>query len=307
VDRPAGKKRANSLLHSVGAELAKRLWGLLRYVLALSVATFAGCVHHYDADQAIVLDRSSGPVVIPAGCDAATPEASVAADGSLDPHAISLITWNIHKNADPGWESDLSLFAAAHDLVLLQEAHIEPSITNILEASGHQWKQASAFGVSGRDTGVMTASLIRPRSACVLRQLEPILRLPKSAIVSRYQVRGRSDLLAVANIHSINFALADGAYRAQLARVVTSLAGHRGPIVFAGDLNTWTAGRKAVLEGFMKQLGLQEVLVRPDRRRRFLGKQIDYVFVRGLEVVNAKVIEVDSSDHNPVSVTLRIP
>jgi endonuclease/exonuclease/phosphatase (EEP) superfamily protein YafD len=283
-----------------GARLA------LRAALALSVAALAGCVNLYDVDQAIVLDRSRGPAVVPAGCETASQAVRLTADASLDPHAISLITWNIHKNADPGWESDLSLFAAAHDLVLLQEAHIEPAITNILEAAGHQWKQASAFGLSRRDTGVMTASLIPPGFACVLRQREPVLRLHKSAIVSHYPVRGRSELLAVANIHSINFALADGAYGAQLAQVVAQLARHQGPMVFAGDLNTWTIGRKAVLDGFMKQLGLAEVQVSPDRRRRFLGKQVDYVFVRGLDVISAKVIEVDSSDHNPVSVTLRL-
>ncbi len=264
-----------------------------------------GCVNLHVTDRAIVLDRSHGPTAIIAPCGKSFQHAPMPEDPALEPTAISLITWNIHKNADPGWDSDLALFAASHDLVLLQEAHLEPSITNVLETFGHQWILASAFGLAGRDTGVMTASTVAPRSACVLREVEPLLRLPKSAIVSRYPLRGRHDTLAVANIHSINFALARGAYQAQLEAVISELASHQGPIVFAGDLNTWTAGRKAVLESVASRLGLEEVRLERDVRKRFFWNQVDYVFIRGLGVVNARVIEVDSSDHHPVSVVLR--
>ncbi|MFN0305406.1 MAG: endonuclease/exonuclease/phosphatase family protein [Burkholderiales bacterium] len=279
----------------------------LQRVFVLLALACAGCVNLHVDERAIVLDRARGPIEVLAPCGGSLPHAPIAADLALDPDAISLITWNIHKNADAGWDSDLSLFVASHALVLLQEVHIEPAITDLLEASGHQWMLASAFGLAGRDTGVMTASVVPPASACVLRQREPLLRLPKSAIVSRYRLHGRDDTLAVANIHSINFALAHGAYEAQLADVVAELAGHQGPIVFAGDLNTWTAGRKAVLEILAGRLGLKEVPLARDTRKRFLGNQVDYVFVRGLDVINARVIEVDSSDHNPVSATLRIP
>ncbi len=279
----------------------------LLFTFALLALAGTGCVNLHVAGRAIVLDRARGAIEVLAPCAGSHPPGPTEDGPALDPDAIPLITWNIHKNADAGWDSDLSLFVASHALVLLQEVHFEPAITNILEASGHQWMLASAFGLAGRDTGVMTASVVPPASACVLRQREPLLRLPKSAIVSRYRVRGRDNTLAVANIHSINFALAQGAYRAQLADVVAELADHQGPIVFAGDLNTWTAGRKAVLAVLAGSLGLQEVQLASDARRRFLGKQVDYAFVRGLDVINAWVIEVDSSDHHPVRMTLRIP
>ena len=87
--------------------------------------------------------------------------------------------------------------------------------------------------------------------------------------------------------------------------MISELASHQGPIVFAGDLNTWTAGRKAVLESVASRLGLEEVRLERDVRKRFFWNQVDYVFIRGLGVVNARVIEVDSSDHHPVSVVLR--
>jgi endonuclease/exonuclease/phosphatase (EEP) superfamily protein YafD len=43
-----------------------------------------------------------------------------------------------------------------------------------------------------------------------------------------------------------------------------------------------------------------------DARTRFLGQQVDHLYVRGLEVVSASTPSVQSSDHNPVLATLRI-
>ena len=37
-----------------------------------------------------------------------------------------------------------------------------------------------------------------------------------------------------------------------------------------------------------------------------MGKQLDHVYARGLELVDADAIPVKSSDHNPVRVTFRI-
>jgi hypothetical protein len=56
----------------------------------------------------------------------------------------------------------------------------------------------------------------------------------------------------------------------------------------------------------MQRMGLVSVLPWIDTRSRFLGHQVDYIFVRGLEVVYAEAPEVESSDHNPVLATLRV-
>ena len=50
----------------------------------------------------------------------------------------------------------------------------------------------------------------------------------------------------MANLHAINFALGTDAYRAQLDAIATELSHHRGPIVVAGDFNTWNDERDAV-------------------------------------------------------------
>ncbi len=78
-------------------------------------------------------------------------------------------------------------------------------------------------------------------------------------------------------------------------------------MIVAGDFNTWTAARREVVDEVTRRMGLTPVLPAVDTRSRFLGQQVDYVFVRGLEVVHAEAPEVGSSDHNPVLATLRLP
>ena len=114
---------------------------------------------------------------------------------------------------------------------------------------------ASSFLFDDRDLGVLTASRVIPIASCTQRIVEPILRLPKSAIISWFRLRGSAETLAVVNIHAINFSLWLGAYRKQFAALGKALTEHRGPIIFAGDLNTWTQGRSDAVALGAKRLG----------------------------------------------------
>ena len=164
---------------------------------------------------------------------------------------------------------------------------------------------ASSFIYANIDTGVLTASRIEPLASCTQRIVEPVLRLPKSAVISWFALRGEAATLAVVNVHAINFSLSLGAYRAQFDAVVDALSEHPGPIVFAGDLNTWTVDRIAVVDAAARRLALTEIAFTDDRRRLFFGHQLDHIYTRGLDVVESSAIAVTSSDHNPVMATLR--
>ena len=219
---------------------------------------------------------------------------------------LRVLSWNLHKNGDRGWDADLARFAAASDLLLIQEATLTTGLQRALYEAGYDWLLANAFLLHDRATGVLNAARVRPASACVQRVFEPLLRLPKSAVITRYELTGTSHTLAVANIHSINFTLGLRAYRTQFEAVARELAGHVGPVIVAGDLNTWSGPRLAAVGDVMRRLGLVSVLPPVDTRSRVLGRQVDYIFVRGLEVVNAEAPEVASSDHNPLLATLRV-
>ena len=111
-------------------------------------------------------------------------------------------------------------------------------------------------------------------------------------------------LLEALEAHVVSLSIDD--YRAQLAALGDVLAAHDGPIVLAGDLNTWTAARKDAVGDVARRLGLSEVTFVDDRRALFFGRQLDHIFVRGLRVLASTAIAVTSSDHNPVAVTLQV-
>jgi endonuclease/exonuclease/phosphatase (EEP) superfamily protein YafD len=230
-----------------------------------------------------------------------------APEAALNPEAIRILTWNIHKEDDPGWERDLGEFVRSHDIVLLQEVVLRDSLRRIIEDEGLRWLMASSFLYGGNDIGVLTATRVAPQANCTERVVEPLIRLPKSAAISWFRVAGTSQTIAVVNVHAINFSLSLGAYRSQFAALGDALVAHQGPIILAGDLNTWTRARLDAVEEVAARLGLTAIPFADDKRTLFLGKQLDHLYIRGLEVVNAAAIPVTSSDHNPVAATLRLP
>lgn len=281
---------------------------VLRPALAAAlVALAAACTTVPPVQQAFALDHDGVAVGRSLRCtgDAGAPRSEGRAEPLPGP-TLRVLSWNLHKNGDAGWDTDLARFAAESDLLLIQEAALTDALQRVLADAGYDWLLAGAFALNGRETGVLNAARVRPASACTQRFFEPFLQLPKSAVIARYALHGAEETLAVANLHSINFTLGVGDYRAQLEAIAAELAGHRGPVIVAGDFNSWSPARVDVVADVMRTMALDAVLPPLDTRSRFFGHQVDYVFVRGLEVVDATAPEVGSSDHNPVLVTLRM-
>jgi endonuclease/exonuclease/phosphatase (EEP) superfamily protein YafD len=287
---------------------ARRAIPCLRLVLLMPVVlALAACATVPDAERLLAL-RSDGGVAAssqPCGTSRQPLQAAARPDGGgLDPRQLRIASWNIHKGVDAGWEADLARYAAEHDVVLLQEAVLSAPMRGVLERAGHVWQMAGAFSFGGEERGVLVASRVAPVDGCTLREFEPIFRLPKSAMVVRFPIAGSSKTVAMSNLHGINFSMLLGSFTSQLEAVAAELARHDGPIVFAGDFNTWSEERSAVLNAVAARLGLTAVEINPDGRRRTFGLHLDHLFVRGFTVVNARAPEVKSSDHNPILVTL---
>ena len=225
---------------------------------------------------------------------------------ALDGRQIRVLSWNLHKGVDKGWQTDLAQFAGQHDLLLLQEAVLLPSLTTVLDQSGHGWLMAGAFSWRGVERGVLTAARVPAFDGCTTRTFEPLFPIPKSALVTRYALSGSDSTLAVANLHGVNFSLGVGHLREQIEGVAAELARHRGPVVLGGDFNTWSQARHAVLIEVADKLGLTPVPLVEDGRKRVFGLALDHLFVRGLSVLQARAPEVTSSDHNPIMVTLTL-
>ena len=273
-------------------------------VLVVFLGLLPACVTLTQDPRTVILAADGGLQVRSLTCAEVVPPLVAPPPKALDPRALRLVTWNIHKQGDAGWERDLARIVAGSDIVLLQEAALTAALRPLLEDNELRWVMASSFLYEDTDFGVLTAARAVPLASCTERVVEPLLGIPKSGIVSWFPLEGRTETLAVVNVHAINFSLALDSYRIQFAALVRPLLAHRGPIVFAGDFNTWTADRLTTVRDVTAVLGLTVIPFADDERSRFFGRQVDHVMVRGLDVLTAAAIPVTSSDHNPVRVTL---
>jgi len=273
--------------------------------VAIALSALAGCATVTDKDSAWI-ETDGQAKLVPLGCPPRAPLASAPGELPSD-REINVVSWNIHRNADPGWEADLARFAQASDLVVLQEATLTASLRDQLSKAKRVWTHADAWAFDGINNGVLTAASATPDSACVQRAAEPLISLPKSALIAWYRIRGRREPLVVANVHAVNFTLDLTVYQRQIENVIDVLEPHKGPVILAGDFNTWSPVRVKVLEDAAARIGLVEAKPLRGERSRFLGMTADYVFVRGLAVEDVWVETVTSSDHLPIRAKLRLP
>jgi endonuclease/exonuclease/phosphatase (EEP) superfamily protein YafD len=272
----------------------------------LAALALSACVTLTELPRGVSSTDDGALRVAAIACDALTEPRPAVGTRGLDPDALRIMTWNLHKQEDAGWERDLQRFLAGADVALLQEAVLREDLRAILAARGLRYTMASAFIYREVDYGVVTAATMPPLALCADRAVEPLFGIPKAGIVAWYALEGRTDTLAVVNIHAVNFTPSIASYQAQLTALLRPLAAHDGPIVFAGDFNTWSDARREALRASAAALGLTEIVLEPDLRARFFGQQLDHVLTRGLTRVSATAIAVASSDHNPVIVTLRV-
>jgi endonuclease/exonuclease/phosphatase (EEP) superfamily protein YafD len=219
----------------------------------------------------------------------------------IDEHGqLNVLVWNIYKQNRATWQSELDKFSQDAQLVLLQEASMTLSLKEWI--SQKQWggTQADAFRVFGESAGVLNLGRQMPVLACAYTELEPWLRLPKSAIYALYRLSD-GQTLAVVNLHAVNFTYGTQEYTNQLEALLVQLKTHQGPLIVGGDFNSWSQARMDTLTAALNRVGLKEVLFEPDHRVQFVtGLVLDHLFYRGLTLLNAKAPVTDASDHNPL-------
>lgn len=219
---------------------------------------------------------------------------------------LNVLVWNIYKQNRANWQTSLAALAQDKQLVLLQEASMTKDLRNWILQQGWFGSQVDAFKAFDTAAGVLNLSWGAPSKACAYTELEPWLRLPKSALYAVYPLSSGQQL-AVVNIHAVNFTYGTTEYHRQLRVLAEQLAKHQGPIIVAGDFNSWSEERMAVMSKTLQTLGLREVNYQPDNRIQFItGLPLDHLFYRGLEVETAEAPISDASDHNPIVVRFRL-
>jgi endonuclease/exonuclease/phosphatase (EEP) superfamily protein YafD len=219
--------------------------------------------------------------------------------------AIRLFSWNVQKNTGADLLTDMARLAKGADLILLQEA-----TRGLLAMSRLRDRYYRAFSPGYRSSsvvsGVVTASKIPPLTQCSFENIEPWIRSPKATNVTQYSLGDRDATLLVVNLHLINFTVGVSDMEAQLNEALRVIEGHQGPVIVSGDFNTWSRSREKTVAVALARLRLTAVGFQTDLRKRVFGRALDHVYVRGIEIVDGTSHAVRSSDHNPISVLLRL-
>lgn len=248
------------------------------------------------------------PLVITAERSAACAQAlslgrqQVHTDGLRAP--FSLLNWNVEKAQHPELISEFTAFAKKSDLIFLQEAVPLKKTQTAIEQSLFE-AFVPGYVQNEIETGVLTLSRAPHLVHCHLLATEPWLRTPKATSVTLYPLADSGATLLTVNLHAVNFSFGVKAYRKQLNKAAALIRSHEGPVIFGGDLNTWSNKRQGVVDSVADELGLIPVPFSPDHRTTQFGKPLDHLYVRGLAWQSTETREVSTSDHNPLLVTLR--
>jgi endonuclease/exonuclease/phosphatase (EEP) superfamily protein YafD len=225
------------------------------------------------------------------------------------PDTFEMLCWNVHKNnkKDPRFQSFLQkeVESRSIDLILFQEAGFRDN--HHFELADFSYDAAANLEFRGEFYGVLTASRVESgyAKAYLSEGKESILGPHKSLLLSNYLFEDGSTLL-ILNVHAINFR-ENQRYGIELERFLNLLKEHEGPMILAGDFNSWNKQRMEKLQKVVQKLSLTAVpFEKTGKVKSFMGKELDFVFYRELELIEAEVMDEHKlSDHNPLFVRFK--
>lgn len=224
---------------------------------------------------------------------------------------IDVLIWNVFKCKKKGWQEDFVNLCRDKDMILLQEAILDSPFDGHFEKSlKYQWIMASSFRDlrSNFETGIKTGSTVAAKTKVAMASLhgEPFSNTKKMLLSTVYPLKGRKDSLLVINAHIINF-VSFIKFKAHLDTISTVLEKHVGPVLLAGDFNTWNRKRLRYFNKLALSFSLIEVDLIRKRKMAHLFQHLDHIYCKGFDILDAKVLtNIRSSDHYPLHLTFRI-
>jgi endonuclease/exonuclease/phosphatase (EEP) superfamily protein YafD len=226
---------------------------------------------------------------------------------ALLPTEISIFVWNVFKGQKAHlFAKDFNLLGANKDFIMLQEARVDAHMPKIWEDNfkNYEWNLAQSFHYKKdlTSTGVAIGSKYSPQVVDFIRakSREFFWLTPKLTLFSEYDMGGKKVLFVCT--HVLNF-VTTAAFSTSLYEIAEKLATFEGPVVLAGDFNTWNFKRYMIMRSIFRDLGLEHLDLENDGRIL----KLDHVFVRGFDVIKAEVHHtIVSSDHFPLEIKLRL-
>ncbi len=225
------------------------------------------------------------------------------------PEVIDIGVWNIWKGS--GGEAFISeyrrMLATCH-LLLAQEALLTLRALAQFAPSGYAALHGATYRrKDGIRDGVMTVSSapldgVPQRILCLAP--EPLLNTTKASLVSTYKIENSDQRLCVVNIHATLIRRPSTAVR-ELEQVLSYIFEHHGPLIFAGDFNTFSKAYITEVDRVLSSVGLSRVIIEGDPRTTTTA--LDQIYVRDIEVLQASVdTSFQHSDHFPILAKLKL-
>lgn len=237
-----------------------------------------------------------------------SPQSVLSSRNDNEESILKVAVWNMYKGKNKSWAKDFKELTDNSDFFIGQETFLNEKMENsfakltdseVVSATSFFWKKKTR-------TGVATISKVQSNKRIYLksRYREPIVRTPKVALITTYSLENGEELL-IANIHAVNF-VSSRKLMHQIRQISEEIINHQGPIIFAGDFNTWTKKKTRRLKRMLSSYGLKEITYprEEDNRMRFNGKVLDFIFYKGLELRESKVLgHIQGADHKPLTAT----
>lgn len=225
------------------------------------------------------------------------------------PETFGLLCWNVYKNNQkhPKFQHFLQKESQKRnvDFMLFQEASFQND--HYFELAHFSYDGAANLEFKKKFYGVLTASRVESRDAkAYLSEGKESLWGPhKSLLLSKYPFEDGSSLL-ILNVHAINFR-ESSRYSKEMERLLILLKEHTGPMIVAGDFNTWNKTRMMKLQNIADELSLSRVaFAKTGKVKSFMGKALDFIFYRGVVLLEEEVLnDHQLSDHHPLFVRFK--
>lgn len=225
----------------------------------------------------------------------------------LSGNTLRVGVWNICKGSGQHpLRHELQMLMRECDLLLLQEALLTEDTLSYVENSAFTCIHAASYmRRDGIRDGVMTVSRIDPSSPSqrvLCKRPEPLLKTSKVALVTSFDVGKNGVPIVVVNLHARLIRSRKGALN-ETRHLIESLPQTTGPMILAGDFNTFTNGYLRDVQKELDRIGLERVAF--DNDPRGVVGALDQFFVRGLDVKKSRIeTTMRNSDHFPLVVEL---
>lgn len=220
---------------------------------------------------------------------------------------LNFFVWNVYKGQKAGiFERDFQTLGQGKDFIMIQEALVDARMPKLWQQDfgSYEWHLAQSFHYKKdlSSTGVAIGSKYTPEVVDFIRAKtrEMFWLTPKLSLFSEYDIGGKKVLMVCT--HVLNF-VTTGAFSRSLYEIAEKISQFEGPVVLAGDFNTWNFKRYMIMKSIFRDLNLEHIEF--DNDQRIL--KLDHVFVRGFDLLKAEVHDsIVSSDHFPLEIKLKL-